>query len=158
MLAIGATLLTAGCASQPAVDSELTAIQLASPSPSSTQISDEDSEPNSPVSDSFAELEFDDQAGDGQIVKVEEVSLSLGLGFVVITNQYGDILGYATATPDSQPVSVSLNSPVAFSQELIGILFLDNGDGEFASETDSRIRDGEGELIEEDFDYTYRKN
>ena len=77
---------------------------------------------------------------------------------MVITTKDGTILGYATATPDSQPVSVNLTSRISSSQELIGILFLDNGDGEFSTETDVRIRDDEGEIIEEDFDYTFRKN
>lgn len=157
-LIAGLTLITGGCASQPETNSNLTAIELASPSPSSAQPSNTDPESNSPVSDSFAELDFDDQTGEGQLIEVEEVRLSLGLGFVVITDQEGDVLGYATATPDSQPVSVSLSDRVASSQELIGILFLDNGDGEFSIQSDSRIRDGEGELIEEDFYYTYKKN
>lgn len=159
LVAIVATLLITGCSSQPEEKPQLTAIQLASPSPTSSSApSEEEPEPNSPVSDSFAELEIEDQGGPGQQVEVEEVRLSLGLSFLVITTQDGTVLGYATATPDSQPVSVTLTSRVASSQELIGILFLDNGDGEFSTETDFRIRDDEGELVEEDFDYTYRKN
>lgn len=159
LMAISATVLISGCSSQAEDRLNLTAIQLASPSPSSTpQSTESEAEPNTPVSDSFAELEIEDQGGEGKRVEVEEVRLGVGLGFLVITTQDGTILGYATATPDSQPVSVALTSPITSSQELIGILFLDNGDGEFSSTTDSRIRDDDGELVEEDFDYTYRKN
>jgi hypothetical protein len=159
LVAIVATFLIAGCSALPEDKPQLTAIQLASPSASSTSSpTEEEPEPNSPVSDSFAELEIEDQDGSGQQVELEEVRLSLGLSFLVITTQDGTVLGYATATPDSQPVSVTLTSRVTSSQELLGILFLDNGDGEFSTETDSRIRDDEGELVEEDFDYTYRKN
>lgn len=159
LIAFFASITLAGCSPNSYETPNLTSVQLASPSPSeSSTTTGSEPETNSPVSDSFAELEIEDQAGQGQRVEIEEVRLSLGLGFLVITTKDGTILGYATATPDSQPVSVNLTSRIFSSQELIGILFLDNGDGEFSTETDVRIRDDEGEIIEEDFDYTYRKN
>jgi hypothetical protein len=161
LMALTATVLISGCSALSEEKPDLKAIQLASPSPSpssQTTQTEEDLEANSPVSDSFAELEIEDQAGLGKQVEVDEVRLSLGLSFLVITTRDGTVLGYATATPDSQPVSVSLSSQIDTSQELIGILFLDNGDRKFSTETDSRIRDDEGELVEEDFDYTIRKN
>jgi hypothetical protein len=136
----------------------LSAIQLENASPNTSN--DLVPEPGlaNQVSDSFAELEIEDQAGNGQSVELDEVRLSLGLGFLVITNQEGSVLGYATVTPDSQPVSVSLTSKVTSSQELIGLLFLDDGDGEFSSQIDPKILGDEGEPVEEDFDYAYRQN
>lgn len=158
LMAFLATGTLSACSSHSIETTNLTAIQLSSPSPSSSSTTTEsEPAPNTPVSDSFAELDIEDQGGPGQRVEVEEVRLSLGLAFLVITKKDGTILGYATATPDSQPVSVQLTSAISSSQELIGTLFLDNGDGQFSMETDVRIRDDEGEIIEEDFDYTFRK-
>jgi hypothetical protein len=157
-LVIIAPFVLASCAVPTQKELGLSAIQLESPAPTSSN--DDLNEPGlaNQVSDSFAELEIEDQTGTGQSVEIDEVRLSIGLGFLVITNREGNVLGYATVTPDSQPVSASLTSKVTSSQELIGLLFLDNGDGEFSSQQDSEILDDEGEPVEEDFEYTYRQN
>lgn len=157
-LVITMSLMLASCAVPSQKDLSLSAIQLENPSPTASNADETETGQTNQVSDSFAELEIEDQSGTGQSIELEEVRLSLGLGFLVITNREGNVLGYATVTPDSQPVSVTLTSKLTVSQELIGLLFLDNGDDEFSSELDYKIRDDEGELVEEDFEYTYRQN
>lgn len=159
ILSLSTTFILSGCSAQPEQTKDLQAIQLVSPNPSALIEPDlPESESNSPVTDSFAELEIEDQSGNGLIVEIEEVKLSLGLAFLVITKLDGTFLGYSTATPDSQPVKVFLTSELTSSQELVGMLFLDNGDGAFSTETDSRIQEEESEFVEEDFYYTYRKD
>ncbi len=150
-------LLTAGCSSVSPDASEFTAIELG-PTQSSVATDDQDLD-NSPesVSDAFAELELEDQVGDGTQVKVDEVRLSLGQSFLAISNLSGDLLGYAIATPDSQPVVVQLDVRLMVSQELIGTLYLDNGDGLFSLESDVPIRDDDGEIVSEDFDYSVKQ-
>lgn len=107
-----------------------------------------------PVFDELAELEIEDQSGLGFEVKIEEVRLSLGDGFLVITNQEGEVLGYSVVTPDSQPVVVPLSLRASFSQELTGVLYLDNGDGVFSPDLDFPIRDDDGDGVRERFSYT----
>lgn len=108
---------------------------------------------NSPVSDSFAELDIDDQEGSGLEVQVEEVRLSLGKAFLVISTSQSEVVGYAVVTPDSQPVVIELNNKVTFSQKLSAALYLDNGDEVFSVDSDRALKDEDGELVEEDFDY-----
>ena len=107
-----------------------------------------------PVSDDYAELEIEDQSGSGLEVSVEEASVSLGYGFLVVMNKAGEVLGYSVVSPDSQPVAVSLKNPLSSSQELIGELFFDNGDGVFSPDLDNPILNEEGESVREDFYYT----
>lgn len=157
-IAIIGSFVMASCAVPSQKEFGLSAIQLGNASPIASNGDVTDPGQASQVSDSFAELEIEDQTGAGQSIELEEVKLSLGLGFLVITTRDGSVLGYSTVTTDSQPVSVAMTSKLTVSQELIGLLFLDNGDGEFSSETDYKILDDEGELVEEDFEYTYRQN
>lgn len=151
-LAVCAIVLT-GCSAPQEVQSSLTAIQLGVPANPQTNQNPAIGDGVSPVSDSFAELEIEDQLGDGESVQVEEVRLSLGDGFLVIVDRARTILGYAVVTPDSQPVVVKLTKKLSSSQELDAILYLDNGDGEFSPETDSQILDEESEIVSEDFQY-----
>lgn len=157
-IVLSGTLLLSSCAPASVQSSNLSAIQLASPTASSPSNLTEETEAKAEVSDSFAELEIEDQSGSGLFIEVEEVRLSLGTSFLVVSDKDGSILGYAIATPDSQPVSVPLATRLSSSQKLIAQLFLDNGDGEFSIETDAKLIDDEGDLVEEDFDYAYRPN
>lgn len=152
------SVLLSGCSTAPESEINLSSIDLRSAKPSSPTPGNTDSENSSPVSDSFAELELEDQSGSGERVAVEEVRLSLGRGFLVITDLAGNYLGSAIATPDSQPVVVQLDKQLLSSQELIGTLYLDNGDGIFGAESDVLIRDSEGEIVREDFDYKVNGN
>ncbi len=101
---------------------------------------------------SAADLDIDDQAGDGTRVAVDSVSVS-GPAFVVITDQSGTVLGSDTASPGVQLVSVLLTTPISESAELLGMLVRDDGDGVLDLATDLPLIDDEGESVEEDFDY-----
>ena len=104
-----------------------------------------------------AELEIEDQRGDGTSVLIEEVRTNLQAGLIVIFDRSGNYLGSAPASASVQPVSIKLESPVTRSQELIGQLFADNGNG-FFDPSDLPVSEPEEdqsdeEAIYEDFEY-----
>ena len=153
-LALLSSLVLSGCASTSPSLEPLSSIELGEVSPSEPRSDSGQADQPTPVSDELAELEIEDQSGLGYQVKLEEVRLSLGDGFIVITNQAGESVGYSVVTPDSQPVVVSLTFQVSSSQELSAQLFLDNGDGVFSRDLDFPISDEEGEIVREGFSYT----
>jgi hypothetical protein len=147
-------ILLSGCTPDPTKVARFETITLGSPSNvAPTQEPTENPDENSPVSDSFAELDIDNQDGSGFEVQVEEVRLSLGKAFLVISSTQGEVYGYAIVTPDSQPVVIELSKKLAFSQKLIAALYLDNGDEVFSLQSDRPLKDEDGDLVEEDFDY-----
>jgi len=101
---------------------------------------------------SNADLDIDDQAGDGSRVAVESVTVDEA-AFVVITDLDGDVLGWDTAKAGVQPVWIVLRTPVSESVELLGSLVRDDGDGVLDLSTDLPLVDDEGDVVEEDFDY-----
>ena len=117
-----------------------------SPSKSSTENEDE-------VSDGFAELEIEDQSGDGSSVEIEEVRQSLGNAILVIFDSQGRVLGSSPVTVRTQPVAVELNSPISRSQKLFAQLFLDNGNEKYDPDQDTPILDHDGDLARESFEY-----
>lgn len=155
LVAGGVTVaLLSGCTPSPTEVARFETITLGSPSSvAPTNEPTENPDENSPVSDSFAELDIDDQEGSGFEVKVEEVRLSLGKAFLVISSSQGEVIGYAVVTPDSQPVVIELDGKVAFSQKLTAGLYLDNGDEVFSKDSDRALKDEDGDLVEEEFDY-----
>ena len=108
---------------------------------------------SSPAGAFAADLDIDDQAGDGTRVAVESVTVGSSTVFVVITDEAGTVLGSDTASGGVQPVSISLDSPISESGEFIGLLVEDDGDGVLDLATDLPVVDDEGESVEEDFDY-----
>lgn len=153
-LALLSALVLSGCSTTGTSLDPLASIELGEVSPSEPGSDSGQAEPATPVSDELAELEIEDQSGLGYQVTIEEVRLSLGEGFIVITNQAGESLGYSVVTPDSQPVVVPLSFQVSSSQELSAELFLDNGDGVFSRDFDFPINDEDGEIVRERFSYT----
>jgi hypothetical protein len=148
------SLTLSGCSSPASPGESLSSIELGEQAPSKPEINEGEFGAIEPLTDDLSELEIDDQAGSGFEVIVEEVRLSRGDGFLVVSNQGGEALGYSVVTPDSQPVIVSLSFRISSSQELTGELFLDNGDGIFSRDLDFPIRDEEGEGVRENFFYT----
>lgn len=152
-IAAASVLLICGCATTGSSNQTLEKIQLGqSPNPTPTSTL-ENPDGGDSVFDRFAELDMEDQSGDGTQVEIEEVRLSLGNGFLVISTKAGDVLGYEAVARDSQPVVIELATPVSFSQELVGSLFLDNGDGVFSPDSDPAIWESKNELVRESFDY-----
>ena len=108
------------------------------------------------VTDAGAELEVEDQSGDGRGVQVESVRLSNGAGHVAVQTRDGQVLGSAPVTQGSQPVTISLDPPVTGSGELLAVLYADDGDGAFDPARDALVLDDDGEREAEDFDYRVR--
>jgi len=103
--------------------------------------------------DRFAEIEIEDQSGDGSSVLIDEIQISAGNAFLVIYDSSGMVLGSTLVTPQSQPVRLRLDMPIATSQELEAALYLDDGDGKLSINDDIPIYDDERELVHEDFYY-----
>ena len=109
--------------------------------------------PTNPAADSVADLEVEDQVGNGRSVTVTSVILGRGPAWLTVADLSGNSLGVKEVSPRSQPVTVKLQPPVTLSQELVATLYLDDGDGSFDAERDTLMVDEEGEAVSEDFDY-----
>ncbi|MEZ5185516.1 MAG: hypothetical protein R2720_07200 [Candidatus Nanopelagicales bacterium] len=112
-----------------------------------------DPQPTNPAADSVADLEVDDQYGNGRSVTVTSVILGRGPAWLTISDLGGNVLGVKEVSPRTQPVTVNLQPPVTMSQELLAALYLDDGDGSFDAEKDTLMVDEDGEPVSEDFDY-----
>lgn len=115
-----------------------------------------------------ADVEFADQSGAGDVVRVARVGLPAA-GFVVITaDDDGDGDGddddrFVGATPlpagTSTDVPVTLDPPLTADSDLEAILYADtDGDGAFDAAVDQRVReteedDDEDDDVSEDADY-----
>jgi hypothetical protein len=108
------------------------------------------------VVDADAELEVEDQGGDGSGVRVESVRLSSGSGHVAVQTRDGQLLGSSPVTRGSQPVTIALDPPVTGSGELLAVLYADDGDGALDTARDAVVVDDDGEREVEDFDYRVR--
>jgi hypothetical protein len=151
--AVAVPLFVAGCtssatpAAQPSAPTDAIELPAQSPVPPPAQ------QDGLVAPDPFADVEVDDQFGNGREVAVTSVLLSRGPAVLVISDMTGQVLGTKKVTPRSQPVSVQLDRPVTVSQELLATLYLDNGNGQFNPQKDSPMIDDEGEPVSEDFDY-----
>lgn len=115
----------------------------------------------STVIDNSAQVEVEDQAGDGSAVQVESVRIGAEPGFVVIYDAGQTVLGWEYVPSAVRGVTVSLSTPVQASRELVAALFRDDGDKEFDASVDPLIveEDDDGtetEPVAEDFDYVLR--
>jgi hypothetical protein len=161
-LAVPATVTAlAGCAS--AVDvapegADLTPIVVTLPSgspssgPSAGSVTGDDS---SPVTDPAADLDIDDQVGDGRSVVIEAVDTDLRAVHIVIETRDGQILGSDLRTAGLQPVTLRLDQVVSEPTELVGRMLADDGDGILEVGVDRPVIDDEGEQVAEDFDYVF---
>lgn len=148
VLAAGALVALAACSGgTPSSETVSTAPSEAIVLPDATTAS-----PTSPASDLIADIEVDDQVGDGTEVIVTSVQLGRGPAWLVVTDLPGNVLGTKKVSPRTQPVTVPLKPPVTQSQELIATLYLDDGNGNFDNK-DAVMVDDEGEPVSEDFDY-----
>lgn len=140
----------------PSFNSEPTEAEPENPSSSeSGQGSDSTSESLQDMVIDKAELEIEDQSGDGSSVRILEIETTLASGFVVIFDGAGEVLGSAAVSSRAQPVTIELTKKVTQSSELIAGLFADNGNGVFdPSDLPVYEQEEDGlEKIEEDFDY-----
>lgn len=101
------------------------------------------------VVDAEAELDVDDQSGDGRTVRIREVALSRGDGFVVVLDprdRESPVLGTALVTRTSAPTSVRLDDPITGSGRYLAVLFADDGDGVFDPARDAVVLEARGPL------------
>ena len=124
---------------------------------SETSSSPDAEEPNYAV-DRSAEIDIEDQTGDGQLVQIEEIRVGRSNTFLVIYDSSGTVLASTLVSPQSQPVDVKLERTLTKSSQLEAVLYLDDGDGQFEIDQDSPLIDDEGELVHEDFEYIVSKN
>ncbi|GAA4412782.1 hypothetical protein GCM10023168_34980 [Fodinibacter luteus] len=111
------------------------------------------------VRDDRADVDAEDQGGDGRSVRVSEVRLSVGTGHVVVVDpRTRQVLGSATVSSGTtRGVTVPLADPVTRSGELVVLLHTDDGDGRFDPATDGPVVDDDDlEPVDEDFDYRLR--
>lgn len=152
-LAIAGSVTLTSCAVAPAKDlDQFESIDLGStPAPVPTKTFDPEGQQY--ATDPSAEVDIDDQSGSGSELKIDEIKVGRGNAFLVIYDNSGLVLTETLVTPQSQPVTVRLNSPVTSSQELQATLYLDNGDGVFELDLDLPILGEEGKLVHETFYY-----
>ena len=129
---------------------DLDPIILATPSNPPATSEPEESEDSS--RDRWVEIDIDDQSGDGKTVVIESLEVSR-VSFLVIFDREGSVLAAAEVSPQSQPVSITLDKSLSFSQELLARLYKDDGDGVFDINLDMVLVDDENEIAEEDFEY-----
>lgn len=98
--------------------------------------------------DPRADLDIDDQRGDGTRVVVESLTTGLEGVTLVLLDAQGQKIATLPVTIGVQPVTVELDEPLQRSQELRGVLEAPDGGG--------ILVDDEGEAVEEDFDYVIR--
>ena len=127
------------------------------PKPVATPVpSPKPTEPPNPVFDNSAEIDIDDQRGDGRFIEIDEVEVGLGQSWLVIFNESGDIVASALVSPSVEPVSVLIISRLTNSQTLTAYLYLDDGDGVFDRFDDPLIRESPEKSLQEEFDYRVR--
>lgn len=175
-LAASAALALGACGTAPAPEAPAGPIVLGgsvtsgTPTPSTTSTA-----PATPASggaapvvpdvrDADAEVEVEDQAGDGRTVRVEEVVLGSGAGHVVVVDPASRaVLGSAPVRAGtSRAVTVTLATAVPRTGEYLTLLYGDDGDGRFDETRDGLVVDADddagddGGSVDEDFRYTLR--
>ena len=163
VIAVGAIAFLAGCTqSLPENQLDFDVVDLGSSATESsiskpggeTETNEPESEPGQEYAvDKNAEIDIEDQLGDGKIVAIEEIRVGRSSAFLVIYNQEGLVLGKSLVSPQSQPVNIKLQIPLVASAQLEAVLYLDNGDGSLNLSEDLPLVDNEGELVHEDFSY-----
>jgi len=148
-----ATLTLNGCSSAPAKDFEnFDAISLGdNPAPAPTKTFDPAGQEY--ANDPSAEVDIEDQEGDGTSLDIDEIKVGRANAFLVIYDTSGLVIAETLVTPQSQPVTLLLEIPLTRSQDLQAALYLDDGDGVFELDLDLPLLGEEGKLVHEDFFY-----
>jgi hypothetical protein len=124
-----------------------------------------------PVRDDEAQVEAENQSGQGRTVRVQEAQLSRSDGFVAVYAVEGNrLLGSAVVErsnggggdddddgggdddggdDDDRPVTVKLNRPLSATTRLLVVLHSDDGNGRFDAAKDPRVAgdDDDNELV-----------
>ena len=105
--------------------------------------------------DPRADLDIDDQYGDGRSVVIDSVRVTRDNVYLVILDDRGTVLGAKPAPPGVQPVQIDLDRRINTSGDYYGVLVLDDGDARIDLVTDRPLLDDDDDddIIEEDFEY-----
>ncbi len=105
--------------------------------------------------DPRADLDIDDQYGDGRSVVIDSVRVTRDDVYLVILDERGSILGAKPVPPGVQPVQIDLDRRIETSGDYYGVLVLDDGDARIDLATDRPLLDDDDDddIIEEDFEY-----
>lgn len=152
-------LVVTGCSSNVSAQLSLPSAPItlkenpsSSPSPSKS-VSEIPSEPTKSMSDPSAEIDIDDQSGDGMTLMIDEVEFSLNSVWLVIRSKQGELFHFELLTYGAKKASIQLMTPLTTGEYLVS-LHSDDGDGKFNISKDRMIRGHEKEMAKEDFDYT----
>jgi hypothetical protein len=108
------------------------------------------------VQDNGAELDLEDQSGDGSAVVVEEVGLSAGPGLVVVTRAGSTAPIGAAEVSDggARDLTVVLSERLTGDEKVRAVLYVDvDEDGSFDPARDSVVVDEEGDVEADEADY-----
>ena len=103
--------------------------------------------------DPRADLDIEDQRGDGSSVLIDSVRVTRDGVYLVIMDDDGIVLGSTPTPPGVQPVQVDLDRPITQSGYYLGLLLLDDGDGIVDPNVDLPLRDDDDDIVDEDFEY-----
>ncbi len=107
--------------------------------------------PAGTVADERAELDVEDQRGDGRSIVIEEVDFSGAEALVAIFDAGGNVIGSLVVPSGTHAGIITLDRRVESSQRLLAALFRDaNGNG-VIDDSDPVLAE-EGEPVIEDFD------
>ena len=109
------------------------------------------------MEDDRAELDVEDQRGEGRSVAVEEVRLTSGTGFVAVHTRDGRLLGSAEVG-SGRILTVELDERVPTTGDYRAVLFGEDGDGRFDADADPRVVEPDDDAddddpVDDDFDY-----
>ncbi|MEP6297995.1 MAG: PepSY domain-containing protein, partial [Ilumatobacter sp.] len=130
--------------------------------PSPTVTSQAPADPGAVAVDTNADIDADDQSGDGTVVTVREVRLPSTAGFVVVRTDAPDpqVPGHTAveAADTNATIDVELDTPLTGTTRLEAVLYADDGDGVFDPAVDRIVVDEQGdrsdEQVDDDFTYT----
>ena len=122
------------------------------PTPSESMNESPSGSKKSPT-DPEAEVDIDDQAGDGTSLMIDEIEFSLNSVWLVIRSKQGELFHVELLTYGAKKASIQLMTPLKTGEYLVS-LHSDDGDGDFDISKDQLIRGHEREMAREDFEYT----
>lgn len=157
LLILASTISLAACSGAPEKNLENFEAIFLEPGTISESIAPADPVAQEYARDPDAEIDIDDQIGDGVTLRIDEIQVSRGNAFLVIYNSQNFVVSEAFVTPQSQPVTLFFDIPILQNQELQAALYLDDGDGVFDLSKDLPILGEENELVHESFSYQVGK-
>jgi hypothetical protein len=105
-----------------------------------------------PLYDPSAEIEVEEQSGDGSRLMIDEIEFSLERVWLVIRSKSGELFHAELLSYGAKRASIRLQKPLITGEYLVS-LHSDDGDDEFNEALEPILRGEERELAREDFEY-----